>query len=90
MKDDGLDVGTYSNFSKYVKKEEEEVVEEAIKLATKIADENKKNVVIGAVLAIADKYVREQYISKLKEVIRMTRIGTSLFERPHPLLLENK
>jgi hypothetical protein len=61
-------------------KEEEEVVEEAIKLATKIADEDKKDVVIGAVLAIADKYVREQYISKLKEVIRMTRIGASLFE----------
>ncbi len=27
-----------------------------------------------------DNYVREEYLNKLKEVIRMTKIGASLFE----------
>jgi len=61
-------------------KSEEEVTKEALELAIEIPDENKKEAVIGSLLGFSDNYVREEYLNKLKEVIRMTKIGASLFE----------
>jgi len=61
-------------------KSEEEVTKEALELAITIPDENKKEAVIGSLLGFSDNYVREEYLNKLKEVIRMTKIGASLFE----------
>ncbi|MDK2907094.1 MAG: hypothetical protein PWQ66_1055, partial [Petrotoga sp.] len=61
-------------------KSEEEVTKEALELAITIPDEDKKEAVIGSLLGFSDNYVREEYINKLKEVIRMTKIGASLFE----------
>ena len=61
-------------------KSEEEVTKEALELAIEIPDENKKEAVIGSLLGFSDNYVRGEYLNELKEVIRMTKIGTSLFE----------
>ncbi|PNR95869.1 hypothetical protein [Petrotoga olearia] len=61
-------------------KSEEEVTKDAFELAIKIPDENQKEMVIGSLLGFSDSYVRDEYINELKEVIRMTKIGTSLFE----------
>jgi hypothetical protein len=61
-------------------KSEEEVTKDALELAITIPDENKKEAVIGSLLGFSDNYVREEYLNKLKEVIRMTKIGASLFE----------
>jgi hypothetical protein len=61
-------------------KSEEEVTKEALELAIKIPDEDKKEAVIGSLLGFSDSYVRDEYLNKLKEVIRMTKIGASLFE----------
>jgi hypothetical protein len=61
-------------------KSEEEVTKEALELAITIPDENKKEAVIGSLLGFSDSYVREEYLNELKEVIRMTKIGASLFE----------
>jgi hypothetical protein len=61
-------------------KSEEEVTKDVFELAIKIPDEDKKEAVIGSLLGFSDSYVRDEYINELKEVIRMTKIGTSLFE----------
>ncbi|PNR88755.1 hypothetical protein X925_04925 [Petrotoga sp. 9T1HF07.CasAA.8.2] len=61
-------------------KSEEEVTKDVFELAIKIPDEDKKEAVIGSLLGFSDNYVRDEYINELKEVIRMTKIGTSLFE----------
>ncbi|PNR93603.1 MULTISPECIES: hypothetical protein [unclassified Petrotoga] len=61
-------------------KSEEEVTKDVFELAIKIPDENQKEMVIGSLLGFSDSYVRDEYINELKEVIRMTKIGTSLFE----------
>ena len=61
-------------------KSEEEVTKDVFELAFKIPDEDKKEAVIGSLLGFSDSYVRDEYINELKEVIRMTKIGTSLFE----------
>ncbi|KUK80738.1 MAG: Uncharacterized protein XD96_1409, partial [Petrotoga mobilis] len=61
-------------------KSEEEVTKDVFELAIKIPDEDKKEAVIGSLLGFSDNYVMDEYINKLKEVIRMTKIGTSLFE----------
>ncbi|HHW01815.1 MAG TPA: hypothetical protein GXX35_03190 [Thermoanaerobacterales bacterium] len=39
-----------------------------------------QSIVIASVLGLADKYVRKEYIDRLKEVVRMTRIGAALIE----------
>ncbi|PNS00107.1 hypothetical protein X927_03670 [Petrotoga mexicana DSM 14811] len=61
-------------------KSEEEVTKDVFELAIKIPDENKREAVIGSLLGFSDSYVRDEYINELKEVIPMTKIGTSLFE----------
>jgi len=61
-------------------KSEEEVTKDVFELAIKIPDEDKKEAVIGSLLGFSDSYVRDEYLNKLKEVIRMTKIGASLFE----------
>ncbi|MDK2906844.1 MAG: hypothetical protein PWQ66_805 [Petrotoga sp.] len=61
-------------------KNEEEVTKDVFELAIKIPDENKKEAVIGSLLGFSDSYVRDECLNELKEVIRMTKIGTSLFE----------
>jgi hypothetical protein len=61
-------------------KSEEEVTKDVFELAIKIPDENQKEMVIGSLLGFSDSYVRDECLNELKEVIRMTKIGTSLFE----------
>jgi len=55
-------------------KSEEEVTKDVFELAIKIPDEDKKEAVIGSLLGFSDNYVMDEYINKLKEVIRMTKI----------------
>ncbi|TZE80840.1 DUF4351 domain-containing protein [Calorimonas adulescens] len=60
--------------------DEDEAARKVLELSQKIKDENMQSIVIAAVLGLADKYVRNEYIDRLKEVVRMTRIGASLIE----------
>jgi len=59
---------------------EDEAAKKVLELAEEIKDESMQSVVIATVLGLADKYVRKEYIDRLKEVVRMTRIGAALIE----------
>lgn len=52
----------------------------AVELAKEIKDEEKRLFCIGALIGISDKFIDKEYVKKLKEVLKMTRVGAELRE----------
>ncbi len=52
----------------------------AVELASKVEDDNEKMLYIGAIVGISDKFISKEYILKLKERLRMTRVGMELIK----------
>jgi hypothetical protein len=55
-----------------------DVALEAIELAQEIKDNEQRLLCIGAIVGISDKFIDREYINKLKEVLKMTRVGLEL------------
>ena len=50
----------------------------AVELASKIEDDKEKMLYIGAIVGISDKFIDKEYVLKLKERLKMTRVGIEL------------
>ncbi|HEY5561123.1 MAG TPA: hypothetical protein VIK72_05070 [Clostridiaceae bacterium] len=50
----------------------------AVELAAKISNDNEKMLYIGAIVGISDKFIDKEYVYKLKERLKMTRVGIEL------------
>ena len=50
----------------------------AVELASEICDDNEKILYIGAIVGISDKFIDKEYVFKLKERLKMTRVGIEL------------
>lgn len=50
----------------------------AVELASKIHDDKEKVLYIGAIVGISDKFIDKEYILKLMERLKMTRVGIEL------------
>ena len=50
----------------------------AVELASKITDDKEKMLYIGAIVGISDKFIDKEYVLKLKERLKMTRVGIEL------------
>lgn len=61
------------------KKNKEELLEKSVSLAKLLADEEQKVAVIAGIVTFSDKIISEEYSNRLKEWIRMTKVGR-LFE----------
>jgi len=53
---------------------------EAIELAQKVEDKNEQIFLIGCLVGISDKFIDEEYVGKMLEVLRMTRVMQSLYK----------
>jgi len=49
-----------------------------VELASKITDEEEKMLYIGAIIGISDKFIDKNYVLKLKERLKMTRVVAEL------------
>ncbi len=53
---------------------------EAIELAQKVEDKNEQIFLIGCLVGISDKFIDEEYVKKMLEVLRMTRVMQALYK----------
>ena len=53
---------------------------EAIELAQKVEDKNEQLFLIGCLVGISDKFIDEEYVRKMMEVLRMTRVMQALYK----------
>jgi len=52
---------------------------DAVEVAKKIKDERQQDFLIGSLVGITDKFIDREYVKKLMEVLRMTRVGRELY-----------
>ena len=52
---------------------------DAVEAAKKIRDERQREFLIGSLIGITDKFIDEEYVTKLMEVLRMTRVMREAF-----------
>lgn len=52
----------------------------AIELAQKVEDKNEQIFLIGCLVGISDKFIDEEYVKKMMEVLRMTRVMQALYK----------
>jgi hypothetical protein len=52
---------------------------DAVEAAKKIMDERQREFLIGSLIGITDKFIDEEYVTKLMEVLRMTRVMREAF-----------
>jgi hypothetical protein len=50
-----------------------------VEAAKKIMDERQREFLIGSLIGITDKFIDEEYVTKLMEVLRMTRVMREAF-----------
>lgn len=58
--------------------DQNEMAISAVELARKIEDDEEKIFCIGAIIGISDKFIDKEYVKKLKEMMKMTRVGMEL------------
>ena len=61
------------------KNDKQELIETAVSLAKEVDDEYKQNFIIAGILSATDKFIDKNYSNKLKEWLKMTKVGR-LFE----------
>ena len=61
------------------KEDKQELIEETVKLAKEVDDEYKQSFIIAGILSATDKFINREYSNKLKEWLKMTKVGR-LFE----------
>lgn len=52
---------------------------EAVELAGKIPDEQQQMLLIGCLVGISDKFIDKEYVRKMMEVLRMTRVFQEIY-----------
>jgi hypothetical protein len=52
---------------------------DAVEVARKVRDERQREFLIGSLIGITDKFIDEEYVGKLMEVLRMTRVAREIF-----------
>ena len=57
----------------------QELIEKAVNLAKEVDDEEKQKFIIAGILTATDKFIDKNYSNKLKECLKMTKVGM-LFE----------
>jgi predicted transposase/invertase (TIGR01784 family) len=55
-----------------------EMAIKAVELASKVENDDSRMLYIGAIVGISDKFIDKGYVSKLKEVLKVTRVGIEL------------
>jgi hypothetical protein len=61
------------------KKDKQELIETAVNLAKEVGDEDRQGFIIAGILCATDKFIDKNYSNKLKEWLKMTKVGR-LFE----------
>lgn len=60
------------------KTDKNEMAIKVVELASKIDDDKEKMLYIGAIVGISDKFIDKEYVLKLKERLKMTRVGIEI------------
>jgi predicted transposase/invertase (TIGR01784 family) len=55
-----------------------EMAIKAVELAKKVENDESRLLYIGAIVGISDKFIDKDYVARLKEVLKMTRVGMEL------------
>ena len=61
------------------KDDKQRLIETTVSLAKEVGDEYKQNFIIAGILSATDKFIDRNYSNKLKEWLKMTKVGR-LFE----------
>jgi len=61
------------------KNDKQQLIEKTVSLAREVGDENKQSFIIAGILSATDKFIDKNYSNRLKEWLKMTKIGR-LFE----------
>ena len=62
-----------------VKNDKQQLIETTISLAKEVDDDDKQGFIIAGILSATDKFIDKNYSNKLKEWLKMTKVGR-LFE----------
>lgn len=61
-------------------RERQDLIQETVELAKIIQDDSKQIQVIAGILTATDKFIDEEYAKKIRECLRMTKVGR-IFEQ---------
>jgi predicted transposase/invertase (TIGR01784 family) len=57
-----------------------EIAISAVELAKRLTDSDQKMFCIGGIIGISDKFIEKEYVKKLKEVLKMTKVAVAIRE----------